>query len=626
MDDGKQGQHKSATTSKQLAGSKSPDAAKTYTIVLVCPRNNKASASVSDPFLLSLIGQLGDVLSKFQCDLLVATFDKGAHDWKARYLDSGKAQGIIVFGHGTFPESIELLTRQGAPFVVWGSTTPASDFCTVGSDNEKGGYLATNHLLSIGRRRIAFLGDYSLPEIKERFEGYKRALEYYSVPFDPCLVAKTHLQSYSTFDSIYNRLVEKNITFDGIFASTDIIGLDAITILKKLGLVVPDNVSIVGFDNIPNAVASSPTLTTISQDVNFAAREIVARLFGLMRLENPGSVRLPVKLVERGSCKPDQYFKGIINFSRGGVIEYLDAAGEKLLGYSLRELLGKDLGYILPDSSLLRTQEDSVDLAALFSEIRHGIPQPVIVETQHGQHLHVEIVVNKGAKDSPEGFACVFWEKVTDANGLIGSAGYHHDVEQAVAQRTEALAKVAEKMEQLALEDALTGLSNRRYFDEKLKQEIDNAARRKEHVALALFDVDFFKAYNDNYGHLAGDACLKKIAALLSLSFQRASDTVARYGGEEFAIIMPSTDPSDVNVLVERALRRVREARLSHDYSLVAEYVTLSCGIYTGIPSMTCQPDNIIWLADKALYEAKGAGRNCVVHEQFEASSNSALG
>lgn len=574
-------------------------------MVFVCPRNDKASASVSDPFMLSVIGQIGDVLSKHNCEMLIAAFQRGEHDWKAKYIDSGRADGIIVFGHGTFPESINKLDDCGVPFVVWGSTASENHYCTVGSDNQRGGYLATSHLLEQGRRRIAFLGDYTLPEITERYLGYRTALSEYTAPLDEAMVVKTHPEAYSTFDSIYNHLVEKNIRFDGIVASTDVIAMEAVTVLRKLGVNVPKDVAVVGYDDIPAAASFDPPLTTVTQDVNFAAREMVTRLFQLIDNKPATSLQLPVKLVERRSSRLPMVAHGFISVTSGGVIEFVDPMAEKLMGYPNQELASELVHTVFP-SKKSHPELLEIDWAELADKRHHGVEQHVQMLKKDGSLFSATIIVSTDMTKEDGMLSIVFW----DDSESLEPTNLHESVERAVAERTEQLAREARRMEKLAFEDPLTGVSNRRQFDRFMARCMKEAKSATRPLALAIFDVDFFKSYNDNYGHIAGDTCLRRVAKSLDESFAGKGYLLARYGGEEFAVVMPNASLSQALQAVELALQTVREENITHEYSMVANHVTLSAGVYACIPPMSMQPENLVWMADKALYEAKGGGRN----------------
>lgn len=575
------------------------------TIVFVCPRNDKASASVSDPFMLTVIGQIGDVLSKHNCEMLIATFNRGEHDWKEKYIDSGRADGVIVFGHGTFPESINLLDENNVPFVVWGSTAGDNHYCTVGSDNQRGGYLATSHLLEQGRRRIAFLGDYTLPEITERYLGYRTALNEYAAPLDESLIVKTHPEAYSTFDSIYNHLVEKNIRFDGIVASTDVIAMESVTVLNKLGVNVPNDVAVVGYDDIPAAASFDPPLTTVTQDVNFAAREMVTRLFQLIENKPATSLQLPVKLVERRSSRLPIVAHGFITVSSTGLIEFVDPTAEKIIGCPSEELASEMVYTVFPTKKS-HPELMEVDWAELSDKRNHGVEQHIQMLKKDGTLFAATIIVSADMTKDDGMLSIVFW----DESESIEPINLHESVERAVAERTEQLAREARRMEKLAFEDPLTGVANRRQFDRFIAGCMKEAKSTVKPLALSIFDVDFFKSYNDNYGHIAGDTCLRRVAQLLDEIFTEKGYLLARYGGEEFAVVMPNASLSQALQAVELALQTVREENITHEYSMVADHVTLSAGVYACIPPMSMQPENLVWMADKALYEAKGGGRN----------------
>jgi diguanylate cyclase (GGDEF)-like protein/PAS domain S-box-containing protein len=170
-----------------------------------------------------------------------------------------------------------------------------------------------------------------------------------------------------------------------------------------------------------------------------------------------------------------------------------------------------------------------------------------------------------------------------------------------------------QQLQQLANHDGLTGLANRYRFDEYLQREWKRMARESQPLSLLLLDVDFFKNYNDTYGHLQGDQCLKKIAQMIQKNVKRPADLVARYGGEEFVVILPNTPLSGARQVAERIQQSLREMHLEHKGSLVSQFVTLSCGVSSLIPDYNQSPENLIQAADKALYQGKELGRNRVV-------------
>ncbi|HEY9837514.1 MAG TPA: diguanylate cyclase, partial [Vampirovibrionales bacterium] len=166
------------------------------------------------------------------------------------------------------------------------------------------------------------------------------------------------------------------------------------------------------------------------------------------------------------------------------------------------------------------------------------------------------------------------------------------------------------ELEKLATTDGLTQVANRRIFDAVLAQEWKRLMRSQSPFSVILIDVDFFKRYNDTYGHQAGDECLKKIARAIASVVKRQGDLVARYGGEEFVVVLPATDGPGAVQVAEEIRRAVAEANLEHRSSTVREIVSLSQGIATVVPRLDTSPDELIAAADEALYYAKSRGRD----------------
>jgi diguanylate cyclase (GGDEF)-like protein len=185
-------------------------------------------------------------------------------------------------------------------------------------------------------------------------------------------------------------------------------------------------------------------------------------------------------------------------------------------------------------------------------------------------------------------------------------------------KRTEtALVKANQELERLATQDGLTGVANRRLFDEYLGIEWLQMYREQLPLSLILCDVDFFKLYNDTYGHLVGDFCLQQVAATINNCIKRPTDLVARYGGEEFAVILPNTDAKGALKVAESIRQKVQALKITHTTSSVSEFVTLSLGVTTVIPNPEINPDILIAITDKALYAAKQQGRNRIVLENL---------
>ena len=172
------------------------------------------------------------------------------------------------------------------------------------------------------------------------------------------------------------------------------------------------------------------------------------------------------------------------------------------------------------------------------------------------------------------------------------------------------LERANQELNFLSSVDGLTGIPNRRFFDQFLSQLWSLAARNGEPIALIMCDIDFFKAYNDTYGHLQGDECLKKVATALKNSLKRQVDFVARYGGEEFVVVLSNTDVDGATKVAETLRANVENLAILHRLSSITPTITISLGVAIGYANSTVLPQTLIEAADNALYQAKRAGRN----------------
>ncbi len=237
---------------------------------------------------------------------------------------------------------------------------------------------------------------------------------------------------------------------------------------------------------------------------------------------------------------------------------------------------------------------------------------PVIVLSSKEDPKDKREAFSKGASD--------YLVKLPDKIELIARIEAHSRSFVAQQQRDAAFRELRElqkelekknaELQRLSAIDGLTGIPNRRSFDEYITKEWRRAVREETCLALLLIDIDFFKKYNDGYGHQGGDDCLQKVAAALAGAMRRSSDMVARYGGEEFAVVLPNTDLDGAMVIAEELRAVVERLALKHEFSGVGDIVSISLGA-AGIPPQ-CGDDSasLIALADAALYEAKEQGRN----------------
>ena len=184
-----------------------------------------------------------------------------------------------------------------------------------------------------------------------------------------------------------------------------------------------------------------------------------------------------------------------------------------------------------------------------------------------------------------------------------------------------ALRQANQELHCLATIDNLTGIANRRQFDNYLEREWRRLARQQEPLSLILLDIDYFKRYNDSKGHQAGDNCLKKVASAIANVIQRPADLVARYGGEEFVVILPHTDLDGAVHIANKIQTAIRNLNLEHPLSDVSDIVTVSQGISSMIPFVESNPESLIYDADIALYNAKKQGRNQFCLQSVSANS-----
>ncbi len=275
-----------------------------HTLALLFFEDPTPDDSLINPFFLSMLGSITRTCAAHGYDLLTS-FQQLSDNWHTDYEDSRKADGIILLGYGDYLEflpKLEALVRQGTHFVLWGSSRGGQLGPVVGSDNAQGGMDAARHLIACGRRRIAFLGTATLqsPEVLERWRGYAAALAQADLDVDPAL----RVDAITTEDAGYaaaRELIARGQPFDAIFAASDLIAIGALRALAQAGLGVPDDVAVVGFDDLPAASLANPPLTTMAQDPRAAGRALVETLLAGLGGEPAESQVLPVRLVERRS-------------------------------------------------------------------------------------------------------------------------------------------------------------------------------------------------------------------------------------------------------------------------------------------------------------------------------------
>lgn len=268
---------------------------------------------------------------------------------------------------------------------------------------------------------------------------------------------------------------------------------------------------------------------------------------------------------------------------------------------------------------LVMPEVDGYTLLKFYRGTPETSTTPVIILSSKEDPRDKSKAFEKGASD--------YLVKLPDKIELIARIRAHSSTYLMQLQRDEAYRKLkllqeeleesnkklAEKnaiLQRLSVIDGLTGIANRRHFDDVLKQEWKRGYREKEPLGIIILDIDFFKKYNDNYGHQGGDDCLKRVASTLNNSLHRAGDFVARYGGEEFVALLPNTDAQGAALIAELMRANIEAQNIPHVKSEVADHVTISLGVASMLPDDLLTPEELVAKADEALYASKAHGRN----------------
>lgn len=274
---------------------------KTNVVAVILNLTDNTDQSISDPFLLKVVGDLNQALNQSGYELLLSNSFMATEDWANYFIGSSRADGIIVIGQGKSTEKIEKVAESKAPLVVWGDPKAQASYAVVGSNNELGGYLATQHLINTGCKSILFLGDPEHAEMRERYKGYKRAFKEYNINMSDELTLACDITSKVAYDRIGELILAKGLNFDGIVASSDMVALGALKALKERYISIPNDVGIVGFDDIAMAELFHPSLTTIKQNTKSAAKIMVEQLLAQFHGQKAKSVVMDIELIARNS-------------------------------------------------------------------------------------------------------------------------------------------------------------------------------------------------------------------------------------------------------------------------------------------------------------------------------------
>ncbi len=275
------------------------------TLALLLFEDPTSDDSQINPFFLSMLGSITRASSNRGYDLLVS-FQKLDEDWHAEYEDSHKADGLILLGYGDYTDYKEKLTQleeNNTHFVLWGAVKEEQKGISVGCDNLQGGYDVTQHLIQLGKKKIAFLGGASdrSPEFFDRYKGSCKAQKDAGLKVNKALQVDAITTEQSGYAAALQLLAQKN-DFDAIFCASDLIAVGAMKAIRDKGLRIPEDIAIVGYDNIPISSFTRPALTTVQQDTKLAGQVLVESLLKQIRKEPVTSSMLPAKLIVRQSC------------------------------------------------------------------------------------------------------------------------------------------------------------------------------------------------------------------------------------------------------------------------------------------------------------------------------------
>jgi DNA-binding LacI/PurR family transcriptional regulator len=267
-------------------------------IVIVTPNMRGRPLPLSHPFFLELLASIGEAARERACDFTVSHVAPASLDDLVTTATTSRANGVIFLGQSMLHDELNQLADTDARFVVWGAHIPGQKYRSIGSDNLLGGRRATLHLARLGRRRIVFIGGTD-PEAVQRRRGYQEALAESGIDPDPKLVCQVEFELESA-EAAVTRLLRRGTAFDGIVAASDLIALGAIRALRRAGVGVPEDVSVVGYDDMLLSRLSTPSLSTIRQDNLRAGQLLVASVLDTSGEDMPSL--LPTELIIRESC------------------------------------------------------------------------------------------------------------------------------------------------------------------------------------------------------------------------------------------------------------------------------------------------------------------------------------
>jgi diguanylate cyclase (GGDEF)-like protein len=345
---------------------------------------------------------------------------------------------------------------------------------------------------------------------------------------------------------------------------------------------------------------------TLSNQVGL--RNVLQRLIGIVR-ENSGAQVARLLLLSEGECRLEADIDGDdVTVLQARPVD-VDAASDPQFPLSL-------LRYVMRTGA--EVIEDRIADASRFAADPYVVQQRprsvMCLPIRRGGTIEGILYFENRLAEASFTEERVEFLRMLGAQAMISisNARLHDSLEQRVAERTAQLEEANRKLATLSATDSLTGLANRRHFDEALRSVWARASRIGQPLAVVMLDVDYFKKFNDRYGHQAGDSCLVRVAQALAASARRASDLTARYGGEEFSIVLPNTGADEARQVGEALRRAIEQLDIANEGAESGQ-VTISVGVAILSGPGVADPDALMRLADAALYRAKDAGRNRVV-------------
>lgn len=315
----------------------------------------------------------------------------------------------------------------------------------------------------------------------------------------------------------------------------------------------------------------------------------------------------------------DTAVDAIICINSQGIIDIFNHAAERIFGYKAEEVIGKNVKILMPEpysgqhDGYINHYEKTGEKKII------GIGREVIAKRSNGEIFPIELAVSEAVIDDHRFYTGIIRDITGRKKSEKQIEQYQHQLEELVLEKTRKLEEANKQLQEMVNIDSLTGLSNRRYFDEVLNNEIRRAIRTRTDLSLLMCDIDYYKSYNDYYGHVQGDECLKNIADCFKNTFLRATDTVARFGGEEYAVILPDTNLEEARQSATRLCNMINKLNITHEASPIADHITISTGVACMHPDERLLDTELIQMADEALYQAKGNGRNRI--EIYEKNS-----